>query len=119
MTKTEAKNEVKSLQYCKMTHLVKFEFQTDFIVLFLTCLVDFNQMWDSGYPCVEPFEADPKNQILAKFGQNDGLIWPIFGQILKKKSNWIYFASENGIFKILQILKHLTEIWREAHFAKF
>ena len=26
---------------------------------------------------MESFETDPKNQILAKFGQNDGLIWPI------------------------------------------
>ena len=48
------------------------------------------------YPYVESFETDPKNQILAQFGQNDGLIWPILGQILKK-SNWFYFASENGI----------------------
>ena len=80
--------------------------------------MDFNQIWDSGYPYEESFEADPKNQIWAKFGQNNGLIWPILGWILKKKSNWIYFASENGIFKILHILKHLTEIWREAHLAK-
>ena len=63
---------------------------------------------------MEPFETNPKNQILAKFGQNVGLIWPIL-----KKLNLIYFASENGIFKILHILKHLTEIWREAHLAKW
>ena len=43
----------------------------------------FNQIWDSGYHYVEPFETNPENQILAKFGQNDGLIWPNFGQIFK------------------------------------
>ena len=54
------------------------------LLYFLTSWMYFNQIWDSGYPYVEPFETDPKNQILAKFGQNDGLIWPILGQILKK-----------------------------------
>ena len=44
----------------------------------------WNEIWDSGYPYVESFETDPKNQILAKFGQNDGLIWPILDQIWKK-----------------------------------
>ena len=58
-----------------------------------------------------------KIEVLAKSGQ----IWPNFGQILAKFLKMLkrfYFASENGIFKILHILKHLTEIWREAHLAK-
>jgi len=67
---------------------------------------------------LESFETDPKNQILAEFGQIDGLIWQILGQILKKKSNWFYLESENGIFKILHILKHFTEIWKFGHLAK-
>ena len=85
--------------------------------MILTRLVYFNQIWDSGYPYVESFETDPKNQIRTKFGQKDDLIWPILSPILKKKSYGIYFASENDIFKILHILKHINEIWREAHLA--
>ena len=78
--------------------------------MILTRLVYFNQIWDSGYPYVESFETDPKNQIRTKFGQ-------FWAQFWKKKSNGIYFASENDIFKILHILKHINEIWREAHLA--
>ena len=46
---------------------------------------------------------------------------PILAKMMAKFLKMLkrfYFASENGIFKILHILKHLTEIWREAHLAK-
>ena len=78
----------------------------------------WNEIWDSGYPYVESFETDPKNQILAKFGQNDGLIWPILGQSWKKNQIGSILHQKNGIFKILHILKHLTEIWKFGHLAK-
>ena len=51
----------------------------------------FNQIWDSGYHYVEPFETDPKNQILVKFSQNDALI---LGQILKNQIFTQLFDSD-------------------------
>ena len=63
---------------------------------------------------MESFETDPKNAILANFGQNDGLAWPNLGQICKK-TNWCYFSSESGIFKIWSFF---TQILLFGYLAK-
>ena len=83
----------------------------------------FNQIWDSDYNYVEPFETNPKNQILAKFDQNVGLIWPNFGQIVKNIKlvlfcirKW-YFQNVTHFEAPRWHLKHLADIWREAHLA--
>ena len=60
---------------------------------------------------MESFETDPKNQILAKFGQNDGLIWPILGQILEKKNQIGSILHQKVVFLTYGIFDPNLAIW--------